>query len=83
VFVSLTDRTEWTEPRSLHAPAPRRTLGLLAKHALLPDSIVNPRGGKGWGAFGVGQMAAGIVTALHIVAKLACKDLWGRPRSSP
>src|SRR5438445_772861 len=57
VSVSLPDQAVLPEPRSLHAPGPRRTIGPLAKHPLLPHSIENPPWQRGWGAFGVGQMA--------------------------
>lgn len=60
VSLSLPDQRELIEPRRAHFTATRasRQPRKVAEHASLPDSIANPPWRRGWGAFGVGQVAA-------------------------
>ena len=57
VSQSLPDRAVAAESRSVRNPAASRVPGSLAKHPSLPDSIANAPWRRGWGAFGVGQVA--------------------------
>ncbi len=54
---SLPDQTVSPEPRSAPVSTARRTTGSLSKHPTHPDSIENAPWRRGWGAFGVGQVA--------------------------
>jgi GntR family transcriptional regulator / MocR family aminotransferase len=54
---SLPDQPLSPEPRTGPIPTTRRTPGTLATHRKLPHSIENAPWRRGWGAFGVGQVA--------------------------
>ncbi len=57
VSSSLPDQTVLPESRKRRAPGLHYGPGPLAKHPELLDSLVNPPWRRGWGAFGVGQVA--------------------------
>ena len=57
VSQSLPDHDVSPEPSSLRVSAGRRVPGSLAKHPSLAGPIANPPWRRGWGAFGVGQVA--------------------------
>jgi GntR family transcriptional regulator/MocR family aminotransferase len=54
---ALPDQPLSPEPRTGPGPTTRRTPGTLATHRKLPHSIENAPWRRGWGAFGVGQVA--------------------------
>jgi GntR family transcriptional regulator / MocR family aminotransferase len=53
---SLPDQPVLPISRGLYTPAPPRSIGPLATHSLLSDSIDSAPWHRGWGAFGVGQV---------------------------
>lgn len=57
VSISLPDQPVLPVTRKLHARAPLRSVRPLAEHPSLPDSIENAPRRRGWGPFGVGQVA--------------------------
>ncbi len=60
VSLSLPDQSVAGEGRGIRSRAPGNRAGLrrVVKPSLLPDSIENPPWRRGWGPFGVGQVAA-------------------------
>ena len=60
VSLSLPDQSVLGEGRSIASPATLSSVRLrrVAKRSSLPDSIANPPWRRGWGPFGVGQVAA-------------------------
>jgi GntR family transcriptional regulator / MocR family aminotransferase len=57
VSLSLPDQTVFLDARRAPVPTVRRSLGSIAKHASLPDGVENAPWHRGWGPFGVGQVA--------------------------
>jgi GntR family transcriptional regulator/MocR family aminotransferase len=60
VSLSLPDQSVVPEPRSSHSMTTRGSMHLrgVAKRVSAPDRIANPPWQRGWGAFGVGQVAS-------------------------
>jgi GntR family transcriptional regulator / MocR family aminotransferase len=60
VSLSLPDQSALLEPRRSRSTTTRTRVRprRVAKHSFLPASIANPPWRRGWGAFGVGQVAA-------------------------
>jgi GntR family transcriptional regulator / MocR family aminotransferase len=59
VSLSLPDQSVSFEPRKIRSTAIHRgRLPKVAKHPFLPDTIATPPWIRGWGAFGVGQVAS-------------------------